>query len=66
MDRLTQREREVLALVVAGLTNKGIGRQLGTTERTVRNQLVSVYQKLGVSSRVGATVWYVRQEAMKQ
>jgi len=64
--RLTPRECEVLALVVDGLMNKEIGRRLGTTERTVRNQLVSVYQKLGVDSRVGAAVWYVRQETISQ
>ena len=63
---LTPREREVLTLLVDGLMNKEIGRRLGTTTRTVRNQLVSVYQKLGVDSRVSAAVWYVRQEAMRQ
>jgi len=66
MDRLTQRERQVLALVADGLQNKEIGHLLGTSMRTVRNQLVCIYEKLGTDNRVSAAVWYVRQEAMKQ
>jgi FixJ family two-component response regulator len=49
-DLLTQREREVLALVVTGLLNKQIADKLGTTEFTVKVQRRSVMQKMRVGS----------------
>jgi FixJ family two-component response regulator len=49
-DLLTQREREVLALVVTGLLNKQIAAQLGTTEFTVKVQRKRVMQKMRVGS----------------
>jgi len=49
-DLLTQREREVLALVVTGLLNKQIAAKLGTTEFTVKVQRKSVMQKMRVGS----------------
>ena len=48
---LTERESEVATLAASGLSNKEIAVRLGTSPRTVGNQLQSVYQKLGVSSR---------------
>ena len=58
---LTQREREVLALVAAGWTNLRVGRLLGITERTVRKHLGNVYDKLAVSGRTSAATWWVSQ-----
>ena len=49
-DLLTQREREVLALVVAGLLNKQTAAQLGTTEFTVKIHRKAVMQKMQASS----------------
>ena len=49
-DSLTQREREVLALVVSGLLNKQIAAKLGTTEFTVKLQRRRVMQKMQVGS----------------
>jgi len=49
-DLLTQREREVLALVVAGLLNKQIAAQLGTSEFTVKIHRKAVMQKMQASS----------------
>jgi FixJ family two-component response regulator len=49
-DLLTQREREVLALVVTGLLNKQIAAKLGTTEFTVKVQRRRVMQKMRVGS----------------
>ncbi|HEV3065249.1 MAG TPA: response regulator transcription factor [Chthoniobacterales bacterium] len=47
---LTQREREVLALVVTGLLNKQIAAKLGTTEFTVKIQRRGVMQKMQAGS----------------
>ena len=47
---LTQREREVLALVATGLLNKEIAAKLGTTEFTVKIQRRSVMQKMRAGS----------------
>jgi DNA-binding NarL/FixJ family response regulator len=51
---LTQREREVMGLLVQGLSNKEIGHRLGIEVVTVALHLRSVYRKLGVTSRTQA------------
>jgi len=48
---LTAREREILRLVVAGLTNAEIARRMYLAESTVKSHLTSVFAKLGVGSR---------------
>jgi DNA-binding NarL/FixJ family response regulator len=52
--RLTRRERDVLALVARGLTNKGIAHELTISENTVKRYLKSVFVKLGVDNRAAA------------
>ncbi len=52
---LTRRERDVLALVARGLTNKGIARELVISENTVKRHLKSIFAKLDVDSRAAAT-----------
>lgn len=54
---LTPREREIVALVAEGLRNEEVGRRLGITEKTVRNHLTAVFQKLGVSGRLELVVY---------
>jgi FixJ family two-component response regulator len=49
-DRLTSREREVLALVVAGLPNKQVGSELGISEITVKAHRGSVMRKMNADS----------------
>ena len=53
---LTERERKVLALVAGGLSNAEIGGQLFISEKTVRNHLTRIFDKLGVNSRARAIV----------
>jgi DNA-binding CsgD family transcriptional regulator len=52
---LTAREVEVLRLVAAGLTDAQVAEHLVISLRTVNTHLTSIYNKLGVSSRVAAT-----------
>jgi FixJ family two-component response regulator len=50
LDRLTARERDVLALVLRGLLSKEIAQQLGTALQTVKQHRSRIMQKLGVRS----------------
>src|SRR5688500_3931827 len=60
-DRLSGRETEVLGLIVEGLTNKEIASRLCLSPDTVKNHVVHIIQKLGVSDRTQAAVMAVRQ-----
>ena len=51
---LTRREVEVLRLVAAGLTDAQVAERLYLSPRTVTTHLTSIYNKLGVSSRLAA------------
>ena len=57
---LTDREREVLALVAEGNSNKIIGDQLLISERTVKSHLTYIMTKLRASDRTHAVVTAVR------
>ncbi|MEQ4305427.1 response regulator transcription factor [Plantactinospora sp. B6F1] len=56
IEGLTEREREVLALVGAGLSNAEIGRRLFLVEGTVKSYLSSIFTRLGVRNRVQAAI----------
>jgi len=58
---LTQRESEILSLVVAGLSNRGIAAKLVIGEETVKTHLSSVYRKLGVGDRTSAAAMALRE-----
>ena len=58
---LSPREREVLALVAAGLPNKLIARRLDISEKTVKAHLTRVFQQIGVTDRTQAALWAERQ-----
>jgi FixJ family two-component response regulator len=49
-ERLTPREREVMALVAGGLLNKQVADQLSTTERTIKFHRANIMQKMGATS----------------
>lgn len=55
--RLTAREREVLALICQGLANADIGQSLAISEKTVRNHISNLFDKLGVWTRAQAMVF---------
>lgn len=55
-DQLTEREREILARLVAGDSNAQIADRLGVSEKTVRNRLTVVFSKIGANDRMQAAV----------
>jgi len=60
---LSGQERRVLALLADGLTNKGIGEKLGLTEKTVKNYLSNIFDKLHMSNRAQAAALYAQQSS---
>jgi pimeloyl-ACP methyl ester carboxylesterase/DNA-binding CsgD family transcriptional regulator len=56
LDDLTPREREILEIMAQGATNGNIAQQLGISEKTVRNQVSIILDKLGVTGRLQAVV----------
>lgn len=52
IDRLSEREKEILTLVANGLTNKEISLRLEISEYTVKNHLKNLFQKLHLNNRV--------------
>ncbi|MBI3747304.1 MAG: response regulator transcription factor [Chloroflexi bacterium] len=60
-DELSERERDVVRLLVRGQTNKDMAQALFLSVRTVEAHLRSIYAKLGVRSRTEAVLWAVRQ-----
>jgi len=69
LDKLTEREREVLALLAEGLSNRAIATRLFVTERTVEAHVKQVFLKLGLNTdpdshrRVLAVLAYLRSAA---
>ena len=57
---LTDRERDVLRLVAAGLPNKVIAIRLEISEKTVKSHLTNVFQRIGVTDRTQAALWAQR------
>jgi DNA-binding NarL/FixJ family response regulator len=66
LDDLTPREREALALLAEGLSNRAIAERLVVTERTVETHITQIFQKLGLEAspdshrRVLAVLAYLR------
>jgi pimeloyl-ACP methyl ester carboxylesterase/DNA-binding CsgD family transcriptional regulator len=56
LNGLSEREREILECIAQGLTNHQIGDRLCISEKTVRNRITGIFEKLGVSSRAQAIV----------
>ena len=54
---LTQRERDIVDLIAAGLSNKQVARHLGLAQQTVKNHVSNILRKLDVPSRVHVSLW---------
>lgn len=63
--RLTQREKEVLRLLVNGASNKQIASSLNITENTVKNHLRNIMEKLHLHNRVQVAVYAVKKGIAK-
>jgi DNA-binding NarL/FixJ family response regulator len=61
LEGISPREREVFALLLDGLPNKVIARQLGISEKTVKTHLTHIFRELGVTDRLQAVLWAERQ-----
>jgi two-component system response regulator DevR len=59
---LSPQEKRVLALIAEGCTNKEVAAQLGLSEKTVKNYLSTVFEKLHVSRRAEAAVIFAQQK----
>jgi DNA-binding NarL/FixJ family response regulator len=59
--RITPREQEIVAAIVAGLNNRQIAHRFKIAEQTVKHHLSSIYQKLGVSTRLELAMFAVRE-----
>ncbi|HEX2923809.1 MAG TPA: response regulator transcription factor, partial [Chloroflexota bacterium] len=57
---LTPKEVEILKLLAMGLSNKEIGRELCLAEKTVKNYLSTVFQKLQINDRVQAAIYALK------
>ncbi len=61
LERFSDREREVLALLVDGLPNKLIARRLEISEKTVKSHLTRIFREIGVTDRTQAALWAERE-----
>ena len=57
---LTTREKSVFELLIENKSTKEIAEELGISEKTVRNHISNVIQKLGVNGRAGAVVELIK------
>lgn len=63
-EELTEHERNILALIAEGKTNKEIAATLYLSEKTVRNYVSSLLSKLGLSNRTEAAAYAVRKQLL--
>ncbi len=61
IEKLTQRELDVLRLVARGHTNRAIGLELDISDRTVQGHLANIFGKLGVATRTEAVLLAMKQ-----
>ena len=62
---LTKREMEILAAIVAGLTNKEIARRFALSEDTVKHHLTNIFDKVGVASRLELAMFAINNRLVE-
>jgi two-component system NarL family response regulator len=63
---LTNRELEILALIANGDSNRVIGEKLFLSEKTIKNYITSIFQKLQTSDRTHAAVYAIQHGLINQ
>ena len=66
VDRLTNKELKIVALIVQGYKNKEIATELGTTEQVIKNYLRNVYDKIGVSDRLELALFTIHHRILAE
>ena len=64
-ETLSGREIEILELVAAGTSNKGIAKQLWISETTVKTHMLHIFEKLGVADRTAAVTVALRRRILR-
>jgi DNA-binding NarL/FixJ family response regulator len=65
IETLSNREKQVVELICKGLKNKNIAEKLFITETTVRHHLTSIFNKLGITSRLELVIYAYRNNLVK-
>lgn len=60
--QISPRERQIVELVIAGCKNKEIARRLFISEKTVKNHLSNIFEKVGVSDRVELALYVMEKK----
>lgn len=66
LDKLTEREREVLQLIGRGYRNDQIVKELTISEQTVKNHIRNIFSKIGVTTRVEAVLYAIKAGLAEQ
>ncbi len=59
---ISSQQKKVLKYVSQGMTNKEIGREMGLSDKTIRNYLTIIFEKLGITKRTEAAVIYTQSK----
>ena len=65
MSKLTDRQLEILAGAARGYTNADIAKQIGLSEISIKKQMTTIYESLGVSNRTEAVALALRKQMIK-
>ena len=65
MPRLTDREREIVTLLAAGLTHREIGEAMGYAPHTMRNRVHGIYGRLGLRGSAALVAWALLTDNIK-
>jgi len=61
LHQLSPQERLIMPMLAQGKTNKEIAAQLRLSDKTIKNYLANIYDKLGVNRRTEAVAWFMRE-----